>query len=319
MSNYVRFPVATTWRPLTRGPVVLAGLEPAEAIQETPPPGGAAAAGFEPTVQVAGTVGGATAAGPDIAAATTLTAGGATAQGVAQNDAQVVTLTIGGALAAGTAPAEVVPTEPFDRVVAAVPRAYNVTELGSRLFGPIATEAPPNTPTPGGAEAAGAAPTVTVPSAAGGAAAAGSAPAATTSVPQGGATAGGQTNAAQVPVTPGGGTAGGQLVDPLDNLIEETPVPGGGTAGGTPPAPAAAVVLNGATAAGVPVTLILVPLTPGGATGGGNLNDPLGGPFPAAVTIRDLLPDDVVIVNTAGGTAVAMATGVATDVVIEDT
>lgn len=191
-------------------------VTPSTDVTESPTPGGATAAGFEPVVQVATPQGGATGAGQAPSPQVSVPQGGAVGQGF-------------------------VPT-----AQASVPQ--------------------------GGAVAAGQAPTASVTVTAGGAVGQGQTVTTSVPVPQGGSVAAGQTNLAVVTVTAGSATAGGFA--PTDGgAVTETPTPGGATAAGVEPAPQAALTLSGATGQGVQVSMILVPLDPGGAVAAGNAPD----------------------------------------------
>lgn len=136
----------------------------------------------------------------------------------------------------------------------------------------VASSGTSETPTPGGALAAGNALLATVAVAIGGALGAGTAATAQTAVAQGGALAqgvspvslaafaqGGATAQgtgpapAVVAVSPGGGLAGG--VAPADGAaVEETPTPGGAIAGGNAVTASTALTVSGAPAGGVEPT-----------------------------------------------------------------
>jgi hypothetical protein len=148
------------------------------------------------------------------------------------------------------------------------------------------------TPTPGGGTAGGASPSASVASSVGGGVAAGPAPVArvtttiaggvaagvaptsSATVSAGGASAAGTTTTATVTVTAGGGIAGG--TSPTDgSAVEETPTRGGATAGGTSPGGAIVTSTAGGGGAGGVGCTATASFQPGGATAGGQINDPL--------------------------------------------
>lgn len=242
----------------------------ASSSSETPPPGGATAGGFGPVAQAATPQGGATGLGNTPLPSTAVPQGGAVAAGQAVT--ATVTVTAGGALAGGQSVA----------TRATAPQGGGVA-AGN-------TPSPTTTVTAGGALAAGPtpAPRTTVPQ--GGAVGAGATPAPQTTLTQGGGTAAGLGAPAFVNLSPGGAIAGGFA--PSDGAaVTETPTPGGAIAAGVTPTATVALVISGATAQGRAVTLALVPLTPGGATAGGQLTDPL------AVTPRAGTQDMAVFIS----------------------
>jgi len=277
--------------------------------------GGAGAAGAGPDAVVPAPAGGADAQGAAPAPAASVPQGGAAASGTSAD--AVVPVSPGGALAGGVAPQESVLAEVAPR--ATFPAAFLVLGPAGirklRLARPSAPVAPTSeTPTPGGAVAGGASPTVSVPSPQGGAPAAGAAPTAAAAVPQGGAQAAGTSPpSASTSVPQGGATAQG--AEPSAS----TPAPAGGAAAqGTAPSASTSIGAGGASAAG-PAPGASTVVTIGGASATGTTADavvPLGqggaqagGNPPTAPTFETPTPGGAVAGGVGPGSGVPSGSG----------